>query len=307
METQVNVRDLEAFCAVVEKGSVTAAAAASGETKGSLSRRVSRLERVLGMSLLQRVGGPAQATSEGMMYYRRASEALDILSGARAELNNQQENPAGHLRLTATPGLAESMKLGELIGAFSAEYPGITLEMILTEKMLSFREDQIDFAFRMVSEGLPDSGHKSRVLSREGIAFAASADYLEKYGVPCHPSDLDSHRLLVPESYGGGVTLSLQPKKSPEGKQKFCLRGYVYCQDLRFLISAAVGGGGITLIQPSVLEDYKARGALCEVLPDWEISSPGEFCLVYPGRPLSPKMRVFRDFILEAFPGLPSL
>ncbi|NRB39352.1 MAG: LysR family transcriptional regulator [Pseudomonadales bacterium] len=301
METQVNLKDLRAFVAVVDHGSITAAAAVLGETKGTISRRISRLEENLSIALVQRVGGRAQATSEGLSYRKRAQEALDILDNAKAEMIDQEHNPHGHLRITALQGLAKDVKLGKILGEFIEAYPEITVETLMTEKILSFREDQIDFAFRLSIGDLPDSGHKAMFLTEVELGFVASPAYLAKYGTPQHPDDLQHHRLLIPRLFGDGMAVTIQPRGEPDKAQEFDLRGHLLCQDIAFLEEAALAGGGLFLLFPQMQKQLLESGEFIRVLADWEPTHTGKFYLMYPSRPLSSKARVFKDFIQQAF------
>lgn len=301
METHINLRDLRAFCAVIDEGSITAASKALGETKGSVSRRITRLEEQLGIALIQRVGGRAQATQEGLNYRQRAVQALEILDTAQAELSDTAVTPQGHLRITAAQGLANHLQLGACLGRFTRAYPNVTLEMVLSGDRLSFREEQIDFAFRLAPGQLPDSGFKAILLTKVGLGFAASPEYLDQYGTPTHPDELAQHRLLVPKVFGDGITVHMQPCNKSQQAQSYDLTGHMLCEDTRLLAEAALVSAGITIMPPKVQEPYIKTGQLVRVLEDWESAQPGNLYLVYPARPLSPKAEVFKEFVKEAF------
>ncbi len=307
METNVNLRDLRAFCAVVEQGSITAAATALAETKGSVSRRISRLEEKLGTPLIQRSSGRAQATPEGLAYRQRAIEALEILDAAQDELLDQHMTPQGHLRVTVVQGIANTLDLGGCLGRFTQAYPQVSVDMIMTTDVLSLQEHQIDFAFRLTPGDLPDSSNRALLLARVCLGFAASPEYLEKNGVPKHPRDLQSHRLLLPRTFGSGMSISMQPIQQPEKTETFYLEGHITCQDTLFLADSALAGGGIALMSPSVQKVYVDSGQLVPILDDWESSQPGNLYLVYSGGPLSPKAKAFKDFIKAAFSHTPRI
>jgi len=305
LETNINLRDLRAFCAVVDKGSITAAASALAETKGSVSKRISRLEEKLGTALIQRNSGRAQATADGMAYRQRVMQALEILDMAQDELLDQQVTPQGHLRITVIQGLANVLNLGECLGRFAEIYPQVSIDMVLTTELLSLQENQIDFAFRLTSGDLPDSRHRALLLAKVGLGFAASPKYLEKHGIPKHPSELQKHRLLVPRTFGSGINISMQPLAQPEKRDNFYLEGHITCQDTLFLADSALAGGGIALMPPSVQKPYIDSGQLVPILEHWESSQPGNLYLVFSGGPLSPKAKAFKDFIKAEFSHLP--
>src|SRR5690349_8031624 len=81
----IDLRDLRAFCQVVDRGSLTSAAKALGETKGAVSRRLTRLERALGVVLLRRSPRRVEATEDGAAYRARLGRALDLLDDAHAQ------------------------------------------------------------------------------------------------------------------------------------------------------------------------------------------------------------------------------
>jgi len=305
LETNINLRDLRAFCAVVDKGSITAAASALAETKGSVSKRISRLEEKLGTALIQRNSGRAQATADGMAYRQRVTEALEILDMAQDELLDQQVTPQGHLRVTVIQGLANVLNLGKCLGRFAELYPQVSIDMVLTTELLSLQENQIDFAFRLTSGDLPDSNHRALLLAKVGLGFAASPKYLEKHGIPKHPSELQKHRLLVPRTFGSGINISMQPLAQPQKRDNFYLEGHITCQDTLFLADSALAAGGIALMPPSVQKPYIDSGKLVPILEHWESSQPGNLYLVFSGGPLSPKAKAFKDFIKAEFSHLP--
>ncbi|MGF1728386.1 LysR substrate-binding domain-containing protein [Photobacterium kasasachensis] len=305
LETNVNLRDLRAFCAVIDQGSITAAATALAETKGAVSRRISRLEEKLGTPLIQRGSGRAQPTPEGLIYRQRAIEALEILDTAQDELMDQHVSPQGHLRVTVLQGFANTLNLGGCLGRFAQAYPQVSVDVIMTTDILSLQEDQIDFAFRLVPGALPDSNNRALLLARVGLGFAASPEYLKVNGVPKHPNELQRHRLLLPRTFGSGISISMQPVQQPEKTESFYFEGHITCPDMLFLADTALAGGGIALMPPSVQKAYVDNGQLVPVLSDWESSQTGNLYLVYSGGPLSPKAKAFKAFIKAAFSHTP--
>lgn len=301
METNINLRDLRAFCAVIDQGSMTAAAKVLAETKGSVSRRISRLEEKLNTTLIQRNSGRAKATQEGMAYHQRALAALEILDMAQDELLDKDTAPQGHLRITVVQGIANMLNLGECLGRFSDTYPQVSIDVVMTTDLLSLQEDHIDFAFRLASGELPDSSHRALLLAKVSLGLAASPGYLEKNGTPKHPNELQDHRLLLPRTFGSGLNISMQPIKQPQKADTFYLEGHITCQDTLFLADSALAGGGIALMPPSLQKAYIDNGQLVPILNDWESIQPGNLYLVFTAGPLSPKAKAFKEFIKAAF------
>src|SRR4051812_32831093 len=109
-ETSIaDLQDLRAFCQVVDLGSITAAAKALGETKGSVSRRLTRLERALGVVVVQRSPRRVQATEDGIAYRARVGRALELLDDAAVQVQQARTAPHGHLRITAATDIGLSV------------------------------------------------------------------------------------------------------------------------------------------------------------------------------------------------------
>ncbi|MCO4764503.1 MAG: LysR family transcriptional regulator [Myxococcales bacterium] len=302
METSVKLRDVRAFCSVVDHGSITAAARAVGETKGAVSRRVARLEQHLRAALIHRVGGRAQPTAEGLAYRKTVGEALELLDAASDSLHDRDASPQGQLRITALPGIGTDV-LATRLGQFLERYPKISLHVVLTQDVLSFRDDRIDFAFRAASGQLPDSGHIAHRLGLMAPTLAASPSYIARHGAPTEPAELHQHRMLIPPVRGGMMTLPLQPVGEPDRLQVVQLEGALVSYDLGLLREAAVAGGGIVPLLGANAAQIFESGELVPVLSGWEAAARGTVYMIHPGGPMSPKARAFRDFMKASFHG----
>lgn len=129
------LEDVRAFCAVVEFGTVSAAARQLGETKGSISRRLSRLERRLGVTLLARTSRAVSPTEEGTAFYSKAREALVWLDDAAEGARQSKAVPRGHLRVTAPVDITLDV-LPMIVVSFRALYPQISVELLATDAPL---------------------------------------------------------------------------------------------------------------------------------------------------------------------------
>jgi len=299
METNINLRDARAFCAVVDKGSISAAAIHLNETKGSISRRISRLEQQLGSALIQRVGGRAQATETGLTYRQRLATALEMLDDAASELTQQQSQLSGHLRITAAQGTVDEIQLGRMCAEFINLYPEVHLEVLITDQALSFAQHQIDFTFRVGAGQLPDSNHKSIYLMDMPVGFAASPGYLQRFGEPETPEDLAEHRLLMMRLPGRAVQLKLQPKDGSKPVKNYVLHGQLTSQDNRFLEQAALADGGIILKPAGSSDPYLSSGQLRSILTDWHAVDEFKLFLLFANRPLTATALAFKRFISE--------
>ena len=291
----VDPRDVRAFCRAVDLGSITAAARSTGEAKGTVSRRVARLEEALGTALLRRTGRRVEPTDEGLIYRQRAGAAIDLLDEAASDLRDRHADPAGHLRVTAPIGLGTQL-VGPSLGPFVERYPRVTVEVVVTDAVLSFSEHRIDVALR-ISSGLPDSSLVATRLFDLEADLAASPGYLAAHGVPAAPADLDAHRtIIVPLR---GTTMPLELERAGE-RVRVVARGHVSSHDLLLLREAALGGAGVAMLPKPMVERDVAEGRLVRVLPDWKLVGGGRVYLLHAGGPVPPKVRAFRDFLVDA-------
>lgn len=296
--TAPDIADLRAFCAVVDQGSVTAAARTIGETKGSVSRRLSRLERCLGVTLLRRGRGRVQSTEEGAAYRVRVGRVLELLDEASGELRHAMERPHGHLRVTAPHDLATEV-FAPQIAEFSRRHPDISLELLLTGTLLDFDAHQVDIALRAAGTLQDSSLIARKLVDVEGGLFAAPS-YLKREGKPGSVSDLVRHRVLVLQAPRGNATLTVRRRASKRAT-RLRLRAAITASDYAFCRAMAVAGAGIAVLPTIVARGDVESGTLVPVLPD-HVLFEGTTYLVYPSARFVPaKVRAFRDFMLAAF------
>lgn len=290
--------DLRAFCLVVDLGSITAASRALGEAKGSVSRRLTRLEALLGVTLLRRTPRLVQATEVGAAYRARLGRALELLDDATEQAREAHDQPTGRLRVTAAIDVGQSL-LAPLVAEFVERFPEVTVEMVLSGEVLDFDAHQIDVALR--AGVLRDSNliaHKVDVA--EARLFAAPA-YLERRGTPASPSELAHHRLVLTRVSGTEPTLAL--RHGDGAPEEVLVRPSIVALDFMFAKEVALAGGGIAMLPTLIARRELAAGSLVAVLPEhWTFR--GSLYLVHHGaRFLPPKVRAFRDFVIAACRG----
>lgn len=149
-----DLADLRSLCSIIDCGGITRAAELLGETKGSVSRRITRLENQLGVKLLNRSSRAVSATEAGMVFYHRSLQALAVLDEGARELSHSCQAPSGLLRITMPMDLGLSI-FPPLMAEFLDRYPEIRLDLLLSEQMLDLKTHQIDIALR-VAKTLPD-------------------------------------------------------------------------------------------------------------------------------------------------------
>jgi DNA-binding transcriptional LysR family regulator len=292
--------DLRAFCLVVDLGSVSASARQLGETKGSISRRLSRLERDLGATLLLRSSRLVQPTEYGRTYHGFALQALRALAKGSAALE-QHSAPSGAMRLGCSNGFAHSV-LAPLLLSLRDAYPLIQLELVLTDELPNFSTQQLDAAVHAARK-LPDSSLIARKLLNWEMKLVASPAYLSTYGTPRRPDDLLGHRVLLGPGPPRTNPRTLKVIMSgPRSSRTVTLPDAVLTTNTVFGRAAALAATTIAIIPDFMVEKDIARGELVELFPgaSYNARRGGMFYLYPAATFVPPKVRGVLDFLVSA-------
>jgi DNA-binding transcriptional LysR family regulator len=280
-----------AFVTVVDAGSFTAAGKRLGVPKSTLSKQVTRLEQRLGARLLQRTTRKLSLTETGHAYFARCQNAIAEIADAERLAQDVSGTPKGRLRVSCPFDFGRD-HLSRWTADFRRRYPEIELEIVLSQAQIDMIAEGIDVALRGGS--LPDSSLVSRKLSASELLLVASPDYLDRRGRPESLAELLEHDAVSMPFPRQGFMID-----GPNGPEPFRLDPWLIANEWGFLRRALLDGMGIgpSIIQ-SVHEDLTA-GRLERVLPQYGLRRGGLYA-VYPSRHhLSPKVRVFVDFVAE--------
>ena len=296
-KTPVNDVDLNrvaVFLRVVELQSFTLAAEALGLPKSSVSRSVARLEESLGVQLLQRTTRAIQLTEAGRLYFEQASRALSELEQAHETLSQLDSRPQGAVRITAPPDLG-ALVLAPLAARFVRRAPGITLEFVLTSRLVNLVEEGVDLAVR--AGALRDSSLISRRVSGLDAWLFASPAYLDARGTPASLPDLASHDCVLFRPRRGEAEWTLS---GPGGKTKIRVRGPVAADDFTFLHEAVVAGAGIGLLPAVQCEPEVARGRLARLLAPYTGPSAPLHVLWPASRHVPKRVVLVREWLVKS-------
>ena len=276
--TPTYFRDVSAFCLVVDLGSVTAAAKALGETKGSISRRLSRLERDLGVALMRRSTRQVLPTEFGISYRRLAYPALQIFEDATNAVQ-MTSGPEGLLRVATSEGFGISV-LAPAIADFTAQYPKIHVEIILTLSP-NFSSHQIDMAIQPASS-MRDSSLLVRKLIDWRRKFVASPAYLAGHPAPRVPRDLPKHRLLFSRGLERMSLVAVRRGAKALG-DAIPIQTSVLSNGTAFAREAVLAGGGIGFLPSIVIDNDLRQGRLIELFANDNFpGNEGAMYLFYP-------------------------
>lgn len=261
--------EMKTFVAVVDTGSVSAAAKLLSMTVSAVSRTVSRLESKLDTTLLNRTTRKLDVTNEGAIYLDKVREILDAVELAEAQLQSQKSNPSGLLRINAaTPFLLHA--LTPHIAQYQSCYPDVDLELNSSEGNIDLLGTKTDIAFRIGE--LQDSTLRATFIGNSRIRMVASPEYLSNFGTPSSVEQLLDHKLIgfsQPESLKDWPIMDKNNKllrinsslRSDNGETIRCL---------------ALQGAGIACLSDFMTHSDRECGHLVEVLSEYsrEVKQP---------------------------------
>ena len=282
---------METFVAILDKGSLTAAAESLGKALPTVVRSLATLEEDLGVRLLRRTTRRMSLTEEGRLYLERCRQILGDVEDAEQALSNQQIAPRGELRVTA-PVLFGQLHVAKAITEFLREYKEVRVELLLLDRSVNMVDEGIDVGIRIAP--LQDS---SMVASRVGVVrrvVCASPELLEQTGIPEHPRDLGD----LPCVHFQG--LSAAPVWNFVGDQKpisVPVEGPFACNLATATVEACAEGLGFGRFLSYQVEPLLAANKLCLVLEAYE-PPPIPIHIVFAhARLMSPRIRAFVDWM----------
>ena len=281
---------LDLFVRIVDRGSFTAAAADLGVSRPVATAALKALEQRLGTRLLQRSTRHVSPTVEGESYYRRCVQILadieDADQGARGAVS-------GLVRIDVPGNLARTIILPAL-PAFLARHPGLVVQIGEGERFVDLVREGVDCVLRA-----GDPVESDMVARRLGVVdeiTCASPAYLAEHGVPASPDALDGHLMVGFVSSRTGQALPLEFTRSGQTIER-SLPARVLVSGAEASVAAARFGLGLIQAPRHRLADDLAAGSLVEVLADFP-PTPTPLSILYPTRrQLSPRVRVFVDWL----------
>lgn len=286
---------MRVFSRVVERRSFTLAAEDIGLPRSTVTDAVKQLEARLGVLLLQRTTRHVSPTLDGEAYYQRCLSILADIEDAEGAFADAM--PKGMLRVDVHGTLARHFVLPSL-PHFLETYPDIEFYMSEGDRLVDLVREGIDCVLRV---GTPQDSDMvaRRVAMLEEVTLAAPA-YVEKHGLPEHPDRLDGHRMV---GFRSTATDGVLPLEFIVGGsiRNVTLPATVTVNAAESFMSAARLGLGLIQVPRYHAEADLATGTLIHVLPDFPLTET-PVSLLYPrNRQLSPRVRVFIDWLVKVF------
>lgn len=290
----MDTEGVKLFVLAAEKLNISAAGRALGMPPAVASARLAKLEKALGADLLRRSTRKVALSTEGAEFLPFAREILAQENAALAAMGFGSEQVSGTLRFTASSTFAQQY-IVPLIPDFLERYPGINLDLRLSDMELDLIQGSFDLALR--DSVLPDSNLKARKLADDARIFCASPDYLAIQGTPGHLDDLRYHRFIAFRSQvrfelvgpNGGIQFDPQISKNR-----------LVIDDGVSLKIATMRGAGVAMHSLWSVHKELEDGSLVQVLPQYRLKAEPALWLVYPiSNVLTAKVRVFIDYLVE--------
>ncbi|TCF99610.1 LysR family transcriptional regulator [Paraburkholderia strydomiana] len=286
---------MEIFVAVVEAGSLTAAAERFEISSAMVGKHIRSLEARLGTRLLTRTTRRQSLTEIGRQYYEQCRRILADVKDAESLAESMAAAPRGVLKVTVP--LTYGVEIfSPAMTDYLSEWPEVTLELDLSNRMTDLVEEGFDAAVRIGQ--LQDSSFVARPLKPYRMRACASPAYLARAGIPRTPADLADHECLGFLHWGREGAWRLGGESAAENALR---AGRFRANNGQALKVAALRGFGLVLQPEALLAREIASGELVSVLEE-HLPEGAPVHLVYPrDRRATPKLTSFIDFVIERF------
>jgi DNA-binding transcriptional LysR family regulator len=282
---------LGAFVQAAEARSFTVAGRQLGVSSSAIGKAVARLEERLAVRLLHRSTRTITLTPEGACFLERCRRIFSEIEAAELELAQMQEAPRGKLRVSLP---LAGMLMMPALSAFMRSYPEIELDLDFTDRLVDVIDEGLDVVIR--AGDISDSRLMTRALGAFRLMLVGSPEYFALKGIPQEPNDLRSHSCLH-HRYATSGKLERWPLRRGRKDIQIDLPTTAVANTIEPLIHMAEKGLGIACLPDFAIRRQLREGALVAVLDDY-VDHSGMFRMLWPSsRYVSPKLRVFVDFM----------
>ncbi|BBV67670.1 LysR family transcriptional regulator [Kluyvera ascorbata] len=291
--------DLATFVLIIDQGSFTAAAKATGATPSAISRSVSRLERALGSKLLHRTTRKLALSDTGKMVYEHAQEMLNAAQMAMDSGSSRQQVAQGKLTVSV-PKAVGRFVIHPLMAEFFERYPDVDVCLRLEDRYMDLIDDGVDLALRISQS--PSPGLYGKALMPVSHVICATPAYLRRYGTPDSPQALREHCCI---SLGETPADSRWKFRLGEKSETIQTHGRYAANHTGVRLDAVKNHLGIGSLPLFTARESLANGEIVQVLPEWEFISDysGDLWLLWTRNQHMPaRMRAMIDYLSEKLP-----
>lgn len=282
------------FAAVVEHRSFSAAADALAVSKATVSKAITRLEGRLGTTLFHRTSRRLTLTDSGRGLAEHAQRILSEGQAAEEAAFESASAPAGLVRVAA-PLTFGILSVAPVLADFMKLYPGIKVELRLSDAFVDIVGEGIDVALRIAE--LPDSSLRARRIGPVVMHIVGSPEYFDKAGRPRHPADLAHHACFVYTNTANPDVWRFRKAGGEEAAVR--VDGPIRTDSGDAMIPALCAGLGIARLPDFLISGELAKGKLEAVLEDWSVSAAGLHLLTPPGTLRPARVEALIEFLSD--------
>ncbi|HEY4370394.1 MAG TPA: LysR family transcriptional regulator [Burkholderiales bacterium] len=298
----LNLNRLLIFAAVVEAGSLSAAAQRLGLAKTMVSTHMQRLEAEIGASLLVRTTRRLSLTDAGEAFYEACRRILRETEEAVAAAGEETADPRGLLRVSAAVDYCANV-VAPLAVQLIRRYPQLKIEMIGEDRRADLIAEGVDVAIRVGR--LADSSHQAARVGTFEQWLVASPDFFTGPGwskpLPCTPEEAATHPFISLTVLSGAYTRHFENAAGEKRVVRF--DSPILSNTANAVRRAALAGGGMAVMPDFAVAGDIAAGRLLRLLPDWSLPGGGIHCVFPAARHRPKKIRVFVDALREYLAG----
>ena len=289
------IAGMRTFAAVVESGSFTAAAGRLGMSTALASKYVGKLEDRLGVRLLNRTTRALTLTELGRVYFDQALQVIEDFDTLEAAIQDKRSSPSGSL-IVSGPATFGEMFLTPAASKFLDAFPGISIDLRLTDRFVNLVDEGIDLAIRIGE--LRDSGLIARRLAPSRIAICAAPEYLDRSGVPLEPAELVNYNCILDTNLRSSDEW---PFMIDSQRRTVKVSGRFSVNSARAARDVLIAGNAIGLVPEYVVGEDIRAGRLVEILQPYRLPDDGIHAVYPHKRHIAAKVRAFIDFLASEF------
>jgi LysR family transcriptional regulator for bpeEF and oprC len=291
-----SLSNIKIFIQVAQTKSFVEAANALGLSPPATSKAVASLETELGVKLLHRTTRSVSLTPEGERFYEVAHRLLSEMDDLAQELQDSLSEPRGRLKISMSAAYGR-MWGTRILAQFLQAYPHISVELSLDDRDVDLAAEGFDVVIRVGA--LADSANLiARRLFLDPLVTCASPEYLDRYGQPQHPDELEQHNCL---NFRNRKTGRPMPWffSIDERIERKNFTGTLTIDDGEAVGQAAMLGTGISQMPGFMAINALQEGILEEILVDYRPQFVPFTALYLERRLVSPRIQAFINFMVQ--------
>lgn len=286
---------MEIFARVVEAKSFSAAAIRLGISKSAVSKRLTHMEKAMGVRLLNRSTRALSLTEIGREFYERCALIVAHAEEAEAVAARLQGKPRGTLKVNV-PVSFGVLHIARLVPDLLVAHPELRVEMSMNDRTVNLVEEGYDAA--VVIEREPNPALVARRLAPIRYQLCAAPEYFRRHGIPETPRQLVAHNCLVYSRLGIENEWCFERGDDVIRVQ---VDGNLRLNNENAIRHAALAGLGVAMLPTYIVGADLRRGDLSTALSEYIAAATSLYAVYLPNRQLSPKVRSFVDFLLARF------